>query len=223
MKLHNTGIKALAFDAYGTLFNVHAAVLAHANAIGSDAQALSDVWRAKQLEYSWIRTLAGQWKDFWAVTEDALDFALAKYPHIDPAHRSVLLRSYETLHAYDEALEVLTALKAQSFRLGLLSNGSRPMLASAVAAAGFASLFDGVWSADEVRQFKTTQSVYDLARDGFALDAQAICLVSSNRWDVAGARAYGMQAIWVNRTRQPDEYRDLAPRAVISDLRDLLH
>ncbi|MGL5736386.1 MAG: haloacid dehalogenase type II [Beijerinckiaceae bacterium] len=214
--------RALVFDAYGTLFNVHAAVQAHAAALGPAAQSLSDTWRAKQLEYSWVRGLCGQWRDFWSLTGEALDFALAKHPQIDRNHREALLAAYETLDAYPEVHAVLTALRAQGVSLGILSNGSRSMLGKAVSAAQLQPLLDGVWSVDEVRQFKTAPAVYELARQALGIAASEMAMVSSNRWDIAGAKAFGMQAIWINRTAQPDEYPDLQPDATISDLRALL-
>lgn len=214
----NASVRAFIFDAYGTLFDVHSAVMAHAGQIGPQAQALSDVWRVKQLEYSWVLSLAGQWRDFFLLTSDALDFALARFPSVDPALRAPLLQAYRTLAAYSEAQAVLTRLRAGGYRTGILSNGERGMLDDAVASAGLGPLLDAVWSADQAQIFKPDRRVYEMATGGFGLQPHEICLVSSNRWDVAGATAFGMPTIWVNRSAQPPEYDALAPVATVADL-----
>src|SRR5918911_4275469 len=131
-----TGIRAVAFDAYGTLFDVHAAVARHAEAIGPEAQRLSEIWRGKQLEYWWVLSLRGRYEPFWTLTERALDHALARCPTVDRGLRERLLDAYRALDAYPEAAEVLAALRSRGLRTGILSNGSPEMLASAVASAG---------------------------------------------------------------------------------------
>ncbi|MGL4323288.1 MAG: haloacid dehalogenase type II [Beijerinckiaceae bacterium] len=214
-------IKAVICDAYGTLFDVHSAIVAHAEAVGPQAQALSDLWRAKQLEYTWVLSLAGQWKNFWELTGQALDFALAKHPSIDPALRTPLLQAYRTLAAYPETASALVRLRSAGFRTGILSNGETSMLADAVASARLAPLLDAVWSVDQVKIFKPNPKVYAMAADGLSLHPHQICLVSSNRWDIAGAIAFGMAAVWVNRTSQPQEYMDLPPAFIVRDLNGL--
>ncbi|MET0605549.1 MAG: haloacid dehalogenase type II, partial [Beijerinckiaceae bacterium] len=141
-------VKAFVFDAYGTIFDVHAAVMRSAAAAGRDAQAFSDLWRAKQLEYSWVRSLCGQWRDFWALTEDALDVAFARFPSIDRSLRASLLAAYRRLDAYPEAPDLLRRLRAGGYRVAILSNGEATMLRDAVASAGLADDLDAVWSVD---------------------------------------------------------------------------
>lgn len=224
MPLHpdiGQGIKAFAFDAYGTIFDVHSAVMRHAAIIGPQAQPMSDLWRAKQLEYSWVLSLAGRWRNFWELTEDALDVALAQFD-IPALLKPDLMAAYRTLSAYPETRAVLERLQAEGYRTAILSNGETTMLHQAVQSAGVGDVLDHLWSVDVVEIFKPDPRVYRLATEGFGLPAQEICLVSSNRWDVAGAVAAGMQAVWVNRAGRPAEYADLAPRAVVKDLSGLL-
>lgn len=210
-----------AFDAYGTLFDVHAAVARHRGAIGDQADRLSDLWRSKQLEYTWTRTLMGAYRNFRALTADALDFAAARCGGIDAKTRAALLDAYETLDAYPDARPCLAALKAQGARLAILSNGTPAMLDAAVTAAGLADLFDAILSVDAVQAFKTLPRAYELVTEQFAAKPSAITFLSSNRWDIAGARQFGFHPVWVNRASQPDEYADLPPVRVIKSLAEL--
>jgi 2-haloacid dehalogenase len=212
---------AYVFDAYGTLFDVHAAIARHRAAAGADAERFSEIWRTKQLEYTWTLTLAGHYVDFWTLTERALDFAFARMPSVDRALRPKLLEAYLTLAAFPDAHAALSGLKASGARLGILSNGSPRMLAAAVGAAGIAGLLDAVVSVDVVRLYKPRAEVYALATDALSLKPADIVFVSSNRWDVMGAASFGLHACWVNRTRAPDEYADFAPWREISDLATL--
>jgi 2-haloacid dehalogenase len=152
---------AYVFDAYGTLFDVHAAVRRHADQIGPDGQLLSEIWRAKQLEYSWVRTLMGAYADFWQLTEQALDFALRKVPSADKGLRAKLLDAYWRLDCYPEVPAVLKALKASGAKLAILSNGSPEMLEAAVKSAALDQVLDDIYSVDAVKRFKTDPSVYD--------------------------------------------------------------
>jgi 2-haloacid dehalogenase len=206
------------FDAYGTLFDVHAAIGRHRAAAGPDADRLSEVWRTKQLEYTWTLTLAGRYEDFWTLTERALDFALARFPAVDRALKPKLMDAYRTLDAFADAGAVLHTLKARGHRTAILSNGSTAMLAAAVDAAGLGSHLDAVLSVDRVRMYKPRPEVYRLVTDGFSIAPADVMFVSSNRWDVMGATAFGFRAAWVNRGKMPDEYSDLAPVRVLSDL-----
>lgn len=213
---------AYIFDAYGTLFDVHAAVRRHAADIGPDGQLLSEVWRAKQLEYSWVRTLMGAYVDFWQLTEQALDFALLKVPSADPTLRSKLLEAYWCLDCYPEVPAVLRGLKDSGARLAILSNGSPAMLEAAVRSAGLDLILDEIFSVDSVRRFKTDQSVYDLVASSWRLYPEAISFQSSNRWDIAGAAKFGCRTVWINRSGQPDEYKDLPPSLILPSLEGLL-
>lgn len=211
-----------AFDAYGTLFDVHSAVKKHAKAVGEDAERLSAVWRDKQLEYSWVRGLCGAYRDFWSLTEEALDFAFAAVPGADKTTRSQLLSAYRTLEPFGEVRDVLARLKENGARLAILSNGSPDMLESAVASAKLDGLLDAVLSVDFLRTFKTDPSVYSLVTTEFKCQPGEVSFQSSNRWDIAGARRAGFHPVWINRTQAPDEYRDLAPARTIGNLEALL-
>ncbi len=213
---------AYVFDAYGTLFDVHAAVRRHAASVGPDGQLLSDIWRAKQLEYSWVRTLMGSYQDFWQLTEQALDFAFAKVPSADRSLRQALLDSYFRLDCYPEVPKVLKALKANGGRVAILSNGSPAMLQSAVRSAALDKVIDEIFSVDAIRRFKTHPDVYDMVTTSWRLYPEAVSFQSSNRWDIAGAKRFGFRTVWINRSSQPDEYRDLPPDVVLPSLDGLL-
>lgn len=215
------GAKAVVFDAYGTLFDVHSAVARHA-AIGPDAARFSDVWRAKQLEYSWVLSLAGRYEPFWALTEQALDHAFARFPQVDRAVRPGLLEAYRSLDAYADAAPALDALRARGLRTAILSNGDPAMLEAAVASAGLDEHLDAVLSVDAAKVFKTHPRAYGIALAALSVAAEDVVFVSSNRWDIAGATAFGFRTAWINRAGLPDEYAELAPHAVAGSLRDLL-
>jgi 2-haloacid dehalogenase len=217
----NVKVQAYVFDAYGTLFDVHAAIARHRAEAGPEAERFSEIWRTKQLEYSWTLTLAGAYLDFWTLTERALDYAFARVPSVDRALRPKLLDAYFNLDAFPDASETLTALKSRGLQLAILSNGSPRMLAAAVQASGLAAALDAVLSVDAVRVYKPQPEVYALVTDRFGIPAQHIVFVSSNRWDVMGAASYGFNAVWVNRGRMPDEYSDAQPTRVIATLAEL--
>ena len=206
------------FDAYGTLFDVHAAIGRHRAAAGADADRVSEVWRTKQLEYTWTLTLAGRYEDFWTLTERALDFALARFPAVDRALKPKLMDAYRALDAFADAGAILRTLRAGGHRTAILSNGSPAMLAAAVEAAGIGHALDAVLSVDAVRMYKPRPEVYRLVTAHFNIAPGDVTFVSSNRWDVMGATAFGFRAAWINRGKMPDEYADLAPMRVLSDL-----
>ena len=210
------------FDAYGTLFDVHAAVRRHSAEIGADAPFFSELWRSKQLEYSWMLSLMGRYRDFWALTEDALDYCLERFPAVDPVLRPKLLDAYWSCDCYPEVPELFSQLKLRGARLAILSNGSPKMLNAAIANAGIGDSLDEVISADEVKIYKTAPAVYDLVTTRFRAFPEAISFQSSNRWDCAGASAYGFRTVWINRLGRPEEYHDIMPAAVLPDLAGLL-
>ncbi|KAB1073397.1 haloacid dehalogenase type II [Methylobacterium planeticum] len=212
------GKAAAVFDAYGTLFDVHAAVQAHAAAVGPDAPRLSEVWRNKQLEYSWITSLMGRYRSFWSMTEEALDYALAQHPGVDRGLRGQLLDSYRDLAAYPEVPGTLRRLRALGLKTAILSNGNAAMLERAVAAAGLGDHLDAVLSVDAAGVFKTAPAAYAIVLDSLGVAREAVLFCSSNRWDIAGAAAFGFSTAWVNRRGLPDEYADLPPDAVIGSL-----
>jgi len=214
--------KGVIFDAYGTLFDVHSAVARHAAKVGPDAARLSEIWRAKQLEYSWVLSLAGHYEPFWRLTEKALDHALARCPGVDRAVRPLLLDAYRGLDAYEDVRSTLEALRARGLRTGILSNGDPGMLDAAVASAGLGPLLDHVLSVDAAGVFKTSPRTYELVTEALSVTAAEIVFVSSNRWDIAGAAAFGFAPVWVDRLGLPDEYAELPPRAVVSALDGLL-
>ena len=215
-------IRAYVFDAYGTLFDVHSAVRRHAEAVGPDAARLSELWRVKQLEYTWVRALTGRYLPFSALTEHALDHAFALVPGADRAARDDLLAAYRALDPYAEVVEVLRALRQRGACCAILSNGSPDMLDPLVKRAGPTDLLDAVISVDALRTFKTSPGVYAHACERLGVEPGEVSFQSSNRWDIAGATAFGHCTVWVNRTDAPDEYADLPPARVVSDLRALL-
>lgn len=216
------GAKAYVFDAYGTLFDVHAAVRRHAAALGPEAQAFSDLWRVKQLEYTWVTSLMGQYRDFQALTEDALDFCFSRFPGVDKALRGDLLDAYRKLDCFPEVPAVLSALRESGAKIAILSNGTRRMLDEAVEAAGIGHLLDDIFSVDALKIYKTAPAAYALVTSTYRLAAPDIAFQSSNRWDIAGAKAFGFTCQWINRSNAPEEYAAFAPNKVVASLDGLL-
>lgn len=210
------------FDAYGTLFDVHAAIGRHRAACGPDADRISDLWRTKQLEYTWTLTLAGLYEDFWLLTERALDYALARHPAVDKAIKPKLMDAYLQLDAFADARPALQALKERGHRTAILSNGSSAMLSAAVSAARMEGLLDHVLSVDAIRIYKPRPEVYALVTNACSVMPGEVSFVSSNRWDVMGAANFGFCGVWLNRAGLPDEYADHAPQRVVRDMSALL-
>ena len=206
------------FDAYGTLFDVHAAIGRFRDRAGPDAERMSDIWRTKQLEYSWTLTLAGRYAPFWTLTERALDFALARVPTVDKALKPQLLQAYFNLDAFPDARVALRTLKAKGHKTGILSNGSPDMLDGIVDGAGVRGDLDAVLSVDVLKMFKPRPEVYALVTQRFACKPADVTFVSSNRWDVMASVSVGFHGLWVNRSKMPDEYLDFPPERVLSDL-----
>jgi 2-haloacid dehalogenase len=213
---------AFVFDAYGTLFDVHAAIARHRDEMGPDADRLSELWRSKQLEYSWTLTLAGRYLDFWSLTQQALDYAFARVPSADRRLRAKLLEAYQALDAFPDARATLQELKRRGHRTAILSNGSPDMLAAAVAAAGLGADLDCVLSVDSIRMYKPRREVYALVPPAMQVEPGNVVFVSSNRWDVMGAASFGFRPAWINRAGLPDEYADWPPALVLRDLTALL-
>ena len=210
--------RAFVFDAYGTLFDVHAAIGRHRDAAGPQADRFSEIWRTKQLEYAWMLSAAGHYVDFWTLTERALDFAFAREPAVDRALRTSLLDAYFKLDAFPDARAALKALKAKGMRTAILSNGNPRMLEGAVTAAGIGGDLDAVLSVDAIRIYKPRREVYALVTEAFGLAPADVAFVSSNRWDVMGATAFGFRCVWVNRANAPEEYPEFAPVKVVREL-----
>lgn len=210
------------FDAYGTLFDVHAAIGRHAREAGPDAARFSEIWRSKQLEYMWALTLAGRYTDFWTLTQRALDFAFARVPSVDVALKPKLLDAYFALDAFPDAREVLRELRSRGHPTAILSNGSPAMLGGAVKAAQIGADLDAVISVDPIRMYKPHPEVYRLATDHFRCGTDDVTFVSSNRWDVMGAARFGLHTMWINRSNLPDEYLEFPARSTATTLAGLL-
>jgi 2-haloacid dehalogenase len=197
---------------------VHSAIGRFRGAAGPEADRMSEIWRTKQLEYSWTLTLAGRYADFWTLTERALDFALARVPSVDKAMKTQLLDAYFKLDAFPDARVALRALKTKGHKTGILSNGSPAMLKGAVDAAGVGGDLDGLLSVDVLKMFKPRPEVYALVTDHYRCTPKDVTFVSSNRWDVMGAVSVGFHGLWVNRSKMPDEYPDFPPERTLNDL-----
>jgi 2-haloacid dehalogenase len=215
------GIEACVFDAYGTLFDVDSAARSAQNSLGEKWQPLSELWRAKQVQYTWLRGLGGRHADFWQVTGAALDFALSTLQLEDPALRARLMNLYLALDAYQEVPETLKRLKATGMKLAILSNGTPAMLAAAAANAGIASLFDAILSVEEVKVYKPHPSVYELACERLNVAAACVCFLSSNGWDAYSAKAFGFRVLWCNRFGQMPERIPETPDAQIATLAEV--
>lgn len=209
------------FDAYGTLFDVHAAIARYRAEAGPDADRMSEIWRTKQLEYTWTLTLAGHYADFWHLTERALDYALSRVPSVDKALKPKLMEAYYKLDAYPDAHSALRALRAKGHKTGTLSNGSPKMLKSAVESAGLAADLDALLSVDTLKMFKTRPEVYALVPDHYQCAPADVTFVTSNRWDVMAGTSVGFRTYWINRAEMPDEYLDFPPVKTLSDLNAL--
>jgi 2-haloacid dehalogenase len=209
------------FDAYGTLFDVHAAIARYRGEAGPDGDRMSEIWRGKQLEYTWTLTLAGHYTDFWTLTERALDYSFERVPSVPKALKPKLLAAYFQLDAFPDARVALRALKGQGHKTGILSNGSPNMLKGAVDAARLGGDLDAVLSVDVLKMFKPRPEVYRLVTDHFKCTPRDVTFVSSNRWDVMAGTSVGFRGVWVNRGKMPDEYLDFPPQQTLSDLKAL--
>jgi 2-haloacid dehalogenase len=211
---HPPRIQAVAFDAFGTLFDVYSVGLLAEQLYPGKGAALAELWRNKQIEYSFIRSLSGRYKPFWEITQDGLRFAAARLGLELDAHRCTqLMNQYACLSPFPENLGALRSLKAAGVPTAILSNGTPDMLAVAVKSAGMGGLFDHVLSVDAVHQYKTAPAAYGLGPAAFGCPAERILFVTSNCWDAAGASWYGYTTFWINRAGQPREELDFTPSA----------
>jgi len=216
------GVRACVFDAYGTLFDVHAPVRKLAAEIGPHAEDVTRLFRQKQLEYSWLRSLMGVHADFWHVTGDALDYALEAFAVNEPGLRDEILALYLKLDPYPDVKEALHAVRTRNMRTAILSNGSPSMLDSAVRASGLDKLLDMVLSVEDVGIYKPSRRVYRHAMHKLQLhDAPAVCFVSANTWDAQAAAQFGFQAVRVDRFGLKDDRIPGKPAALIPDLSKL--
>ena len=215
-------VKHIVFDAYGTLFDVHSAASRHQVKLGEKAQVVSNLWRTKQLEYTWLRSLMRSYANFTQVTKEALDFAFDANGISDISLRKDLLNAYEKLTCYPEVPKVLRLLKNNGLRTAILSNGTFEMLKAGVRNSGLEGYFDNIFSVDTIRVFKPDPRVYKLAVDKLGCNPEEILFFSSNAWDISGASSYGFQTIWVNRFGQKSERLPGEPVLEIKTLNPIL-
>jgi 2-haloacid dehalogenase len=215
-------IRVCVFDAYGTLFDPSSVARRAQDALGERWQALAALWRDKQLQYTWLRGLAGHHADFWQVTGDALDFSLAQLGlDGDAALRERLMQAYLAIDAYPEVRDTLAALAARGMKRAILSNGSPTMLEAAVRNARLDDLLDAVLSVESAGVFKPHPSVYALATRHFGVAPHEVCFLSSNGWDAYSAKAFGFRVLWCNRFKQAPEHIPETPDGEIADLSEL--
>lgn len=211
------GIQAIAFDAFGTLFDVHSVIALCDRKFPGRGVELSGLWRAKQLEYSWLRSLSGRYEDFWMVTESALSFACRRLNlSCPPQTREELMESYLRLEVFPDVEPALA--KLSRFKLAVLSNGTPRMLSAAVESAGLNGVFADLISADEVKIYKTSPRVYGLVSQRLGVSGSAVAFASSNFWDVAGAKSFGFWTCWVNRGKLPEEELGVMPDVMVPTL-----
>ena len=213
-------IKAIIFDAYGTLFDVNSAAEKCKRKIGDRWEGFANYWRTTQLEYTWLRSLMKRHKDFWQVTEDSLDKSMKVYS-IDPSMRIELLKLYKVLSPFEEVPNVLKILKEKKFKLAILSNGT-PTLLNELVSSNNLKFFDDIFSVEEVGIFKPDSKVYDIPVKKYKIEKHEVAFLSANTWDVSGGGNYGYNAIWVNRNNIIFDNLDYFPENQINNLKDLL-
>ena len=213
-------IKAIIFDAYGTLFDVNSAAEKCKDKIGEKWERFANFWRTTQLEYTWLRSLMERHKDFWQVTEDSLDKSMKAFD-IDPSMRNELLNLYKVLSPFEEVPETLKTLKEKKFKLAILSNGTPSLLDELVKSNNLDNLFDDIFSIEQVGVYKPSSRVYDIPIKKYNINKSEIAFLSANTWDVSGGGNYGYQSIWVNRNNNIFDNLDFKPKYQITDLNKL--
>ena len=214
-------IKAIIFDAYGTLFDVNSAAEKCKDKIGDKWESFANFWRTTQLEYTWLRSLMDRHKDFWQITENSLDKSMKAFD-IDSSMRNELLNLYKILSPFKEVHETLKTLKEKKLKLAILSNGTPSLLNELVKSNNLENLFDDIFSIEEVGVYKPSSKVYDMPVKKYKIKKNEIAFLSANTWDVSGGGNYGYQAIWVNRNNNIFDNLDFKPRFEIKDLSGLL-
>ena len=215
-------IKAIIFDAYGTLFDVNSAAEKCKDKIGDKWEAFANYWRTTQLEYTWLRSLMKRHKDFWQVTEDSLDKSMKVF-NIDNSMRNELLDLYKILSPYSEVPEVLKSLKEKNYKLSILSNGTPSLLNELVKSNNLENLFDNIFSIEEVGIYKPDSRVYDMPIKKYKIQNNEVAFLSANTWDVSGGGNYGFNSIWVNRNNNIFDNLDFKPKHQIKSLKELIH
>ena len=213
-------VKAIIFDAYGTLFDVNSAAEKCKDKIGDKWEPFANFWRTTQLEYTWLRSLMARHKDFWQITEDSLDKSMKAF-NIDSSMKNELLNLYKILSPYKEVSETLKALKEKKFKLAILSNGTPSLLNELVKSNNLNDLFDDIFSIEEVGVYKPDSKVYDIPVKKYKIKKDEIAFLSANTWDVSGGGNYGYQAIWVNRNNNIFDNLDYKPTNEIKSLKEL--
>ena len=214
-------IKAIIFDAYGTLFDVNSAAEKCKGKIGDKWEDFANYWRTTQLEYTWLRSLMKRHKDFWQITEDSLDKSMSVFK-IDNSMREELLNLYKILSPFEEVPEVLKSLKEKNFKLAILSNGTPSLLNELVQSNKLDNLFDDIFSIEEVGIFKPDSKVYDMPIKKYKIEKNEVAFLSANTWDVSGGGNYGYNSIWVNRNNNIFDKLDYSPQNEIKNLNGLL-
>ncbi len=214
-------IKAIIFDAYGTLFDVNSAAEKCKDKIGDKWEPFVNFWRTTQLEYTWLRSLMNRHKDFWQITEDSLNKSMMTF-NIDPKMKGELLNLYKVLSPFQEVPETLKTLKEKKFKLAILSNGTPSLLNELVKSNNLDNLFDDLFSIEQVGIYKPSSKVYDIPIKKYQIEKNEIAFLSANTWDVSGGGNYGYQSIWVNRNNNIFDNLDYKPNHEIKDLSELL-
>ena len=214
-------IKAIIFDAYGTLFDVNSAAEKCKDKIGEKWEPFSNFWRTTQLEYTWLRSLMGRHKDFWQITEDSLDKSMKVFK-IKPSMKDELLNLYKVLSPFKEVQETLKKLKEKKFKLAILSNGTPSLLKELVKSNNLENLFDNIFSIEKVGIYKPNYKVYDIPIKEYQINKNEVAFLSSNTWDVSGGGNYGYNSIWVNRNNSQFDILDYQPKNEIDNLLKLL-
>ena len=214
-------VKAIIFDAYGTLFDVNSAAEKCKDKIGDKWEPFANFWRTTQLEYTWLRSLMGRHKDFWQITEDSLDKSMKAFK-IEFSMRDELLDLYKVLSPFKEVQETLKTLKEKKLKLAILSNGTPSLLNGLVKSNNLENLFDDIFSIEEVGVYKPNSKVYDMPVKKYKIRKDEIAFLSANTWDVSGGGNYGYQAIWVNRNNNIFDNLDFKPKLEIKNLSGLL-
>ena len=215
-------IKAIIFDAYGTLFDVNSAAEKCKDKIGDKWEAFANYWRTTQLEYTWLRSLMKRHKDFWQVTEDSLDKSMKVF-NIENSMRNELLDLYKILSPYPEVPEVLKSLKEKKYKLSILSNGTPSLLNELVKSNNLENLFDNIFSIEEVGIYKPDSKVYDMPIKKYKIQNNEVAFLSANTWDVSGGGNYGFNSIWVNRNNSIFDNLDYRPKYEVKSLKELIN
>ena len=214
-------IKAIIFDAYGTLFDVNSAAEKCQNKIGDKWESFANYWRTTQLEYTWLRSLMKRHKNFWEITQDSLDKSMRVFK-IDNSMRNELLDLYKTLAPFKEVPGILKQLKEKKYKLAILSNGTPELLDKLIKNNNLENYFDDIFSIEDVGIYKPNSKVYDMPIKKYSFEKKEILFLSSNTWDVSGAGNYGYNSVWVNRNRNIFDNLDFKPNFEIEDLSELM-